>query len=94
MKVIYADASLTGDPNVVDYEDWETIEQAHDITYLWSDGSVLGVKDESHLDDYSIFAPTNNLDFQVMYSNMSLSDIKPGTNFTPPFIGVVVLMNP
>ncbi len=94
MKVIYADASLTGDPNVVDYEDWETVEQAHDITYLWSDGSALGVKDESHLDDYAIFTPTNNLDFQVMYSNMSLSDIKPGTNFTPPFIGVVLLMNP
>jgi hypothetical protein len=94
MKVIYADASLTGDPNVVDYEDWETIEQAHDITYLWSDGSVLAVKDESHLDDYAIFAPTRSLDFQVVYSNMSLSDIKPGTNFTPPFIGVVLLINP
>lgn len=94
MKVIYADASLTGDPNVVDYEDWETVEQAHDLTYVWSDGSVLGMKDESHLDDYAIFTPTKDLNFQVMYSNMSLSDVKPGTNFAPPFIGVVVLMNP
>jgi len=50
--------------------------------------------DKSHLDDYAIFIPTKDLDFQVMYSNMSLSDIRPGTNFAPPFIGVVLLMNP
>ncbi len=86
-KIIYADGVLTGNTSTVAYEDWEGMSGARDITTLWPDGSKLTTSEESHLDDYVVLAPTGDLSFQVMYSNMTDGTIT-------PFIGMLVLINP
>ena len=59
------------------------------MVFLWPDGSELTIEEESLLDDSQMLAPTSSLDYQVMFSNMTL-----GTGPTPPFIGTLVLINP
>jgi hypothetical protein len=89
MKVIYADGRLTGQPGVIDFEDWETVAQAREVQFIFPDGTPLTLADESRLDDFVIFLPTNNPSLQVMYSNTA-SPNSP----TPPVIGMAVLINP
>jgi hypothetical protein len=88
MQVLYADPERTGDPHVVDFEDWEPIEQARDVHYLWPDGSALSEAEESKLDDYMILAPNPNDQRElILYGNMSVAG-------QIPFIGSAVLINP
>jgi hypothetical protein len=90
MKVFYADGSLTGNPALVEFEDWEPTAVAREVHYLWPDGSELDVANESKLDDHVTLMPTGDPNFQVMYTNMSGSQSQPAL----PFIGMVVLINP
>jgi hypothetical protein len=89
MKIIYADGSATGDPANVDFEDWESVDQAREVNFLWPDGSAVDAANESALDDYVVFMPTGNPALQVIYANMST----PGTGLAP-VIGMAVLVNP
>jgi len=89
MQMLFADPERSGDPGVVDFEDWEPLESARQIHYLWPDGSLLNEEEESRLDDYMIFAPTADAKQLIMYSNMSQAG--PGAM---PFIGSAVLVNP
>ena len=89
LKVIYADGGVSGDPGVVDFEDWEGVAQAREVNFVWPDGSAVDVGHESALDDYMMFMPNGNPSVQIMYSNMS----SPGTGLAP-FIGMAVLVNP
>ena len=89
VKVIYADGGTSGEPAVVDFDDWERIAQAREVHVLWPDGSTLNVASESALDDYMMFMPTGNPSLQIMYANMSI----PGSGLAP-FIGMAVLINP
>lgn len=90
MKVFYADAALTGNPGAVDFDDWEPVAMAREVHYLWPDGSEVNLENESKLDDHVTLMPTGDPNFQVMYSN--LSSIQ--TPSTPPFIGMLALINP
>lgn len=90
MKVFYADAALTGGSNAVEFEDWEATTMAREVHYLWPDGSEVNLENESKFDDHVTLMPTGDPNFQVMYSN--LSSIQ--TPSTPPFIGVLALINP
>ena len=83
MKVFYAEATN----GIVNFEDWESISDARDLNYLWPDGSLLTVSQESKLDDYHFFAPTNDLDFQVQYTNIS-------NGVSTPFVTAAILLNP
>jgi hypothetical protein len=87
VRLLYADGAATGNPAVVDFEDWESAAVVRDVHYLWPDGSDVALADESKLDDYVVLAPTGDLTLQVMYSNMT-----DGTAM--PFIGMAVLVNP
>jgi hypothetical protein len=89
MRLLYADPEYSGDPAVVDFEDWESLDDARRIRYLWPDGSPLDEDNESRLDDYMIFAPTPDPKRLIMYSNMS-----PRGPGVMPFIGSAVLVNP
>lgn len=89
MKLLYADGRLTGQPGVVDFEDWETISQARDVQYIFPDGTPLTLADESRLDDFFIFMPTGDPSLQVMYTNTASPN-----STTPPVIGMAVLVNP
>lgn len=89
LKVMYADGGRSGDPNVVDFADWDGTVLAREVHFLWPDGSLLNLVSESHLDDFAFLTPNQNLEFQVMYTNMSNAG-----GGGPPFIGSAVLVNP
>ena len=88
--LLYADGATTGDPSLVDFEDWEPIARARRVNYLWPSGTLLSDEEKSMLDDYQIWMPTNDPAFQVIYSNMSC----PNNACGAPFIGMAVLLNP
>ena len=39
--LIYADGARTGDATRVDFEDWESVDVARRVTFLWPDGTTL-----------------------------------------------------
>ncbi|MBI3210323.1 MAG: hypothetical protein HYZ37_15670 [Candidatus Solibacter usitatus] len=88
MRMLYADPERSGDAALVEFEDWEPLEDARQIRYLWPDGTLLTDAEHSLLDDYMILAPGANPRELIMYSNMSASMQQ------PPFIGSAVLVNP
>ena len=63
---------------------------AREVRFVWPDGTELSEDDESRLDDYEVYAPTDDPDFLVMYANMSCTDGSCGV----PFVGMAVLLNP
>jgi hypothetical protein len=94
MKTLYADARKTGDPDIVEFEDWETIDQAHDITILWPDGTALTEAEESRLDDHVIMTPTGHMDHLALYTNFSCVSTDEDTSLCPPIIAMAYLLNP
>lgn len=66
---ITADATRTGDPKVVEFEDWDSYEQPGEVVFLWSDGTELTADEESGLGDHFIYTP-DGLDSRVMYMNL------------------------
>lgn len=86
-KLIYADGSLTGEPGVVDFEDWEPQSSARDVVFLWPNGEQMNAAAEGYIDDYHFLAPTGTLDLQVMYITITDGAI-------PPIAVVAVLKNP
>jgi hypothetical protein len=89
--MFYADGRLTGDPDAIDFEDWEGNAKAREVHYLWPDGSVMDEENESHLDDCVIFPLAGDPHKLVMYTNMSC---KEAAACTTPFIGMITLVNP
>jgi len=87
--VIYGDTRRSGDPDVLDFEDWESSQDdPRDIDVQWPDGSDFPADHETRLDDYAHIMPTNDPDLQLMYSNVSTPD-------NPvPIIGALRLTNP
>lgn len=76
-KLIYADGAATGDPGVVDFEDWEAQTSARDVVYLWPNGDELDARAEGYIDDYHFLAPTGTLDLQVMYVTITDGAVVP-----------------
>jgi hypothetical protein len=90
LKLLYANGAATGDPALVEFEDWETADRVRDIHVLWPSGVELTDIEISLFDDYQVWMPTRDRSLQVMYSNMSC----PNGACGPPFIGAAVLVNP
>lgn len=76
-KLIYADASLTGDPNIVDFEDWESQTLPRDVVFLWPNGEQMDARAEGYIDDYHFLTPTGTQDLQVMYVTITDGAIVP-----------------
>lgn len=89
MKVLYADASASGDGSKLEFEDFESVDDARDITYLWADGTELTAEEESKLDDYQVYSPTGAPEHLIMLSNMACEG-----GCGPPFAGLLFLLNP
>jgi hypothetical protein len=94
LKLIYADAQKTGDPDIVDFEDWETIDQARGITIQWPDGTQLTDEEESRLDDHVVMTPTGHLDHLALYTNFSCVSTGEALSPCPPIIAMAYLLNP
>lgn len=89
LQVLYADPALTGDAARTDFEDWEPVETAREVHFLWPDGQELTEDEISRLDDFVVFAPGPDPSRLVMYSDMSFTGLN-----AVPFIGAAVLLNP
>jgi hypothetical protein len=86
-KVIYADGTASGESDIVDFADWESQETARDLHFLWPDGTEFSETEEGYIDDFMMMAPTQDLEFQVMY--MAITD---GT--VSPISAGATLLNP
>ncbi|MBC7864307.1 MAG: hypothetical protein IAF38_15115 [Bacteroidia bacterium] len=70
------------------FDDWEGMNLARNINYLWPNGTLLTPADESKMDDFTFFAPVaGDSDFQIKYTKMIPSS-------GPPFPGTTYLLNP
>lgn len=76
-RLIYADGSATGAPDVVDFEDWEAQSSARDVVFLWPNGDQMDARAEGYIDDYHFLTPTGVLDLQVMYITITDGAIAP-----------------
>lgn len=88
-QVLYADPELTGDPARTDFDDWEPLETARDVHFLWPNGALLTEEEESRFDDFVALAPGPDHTRLVLYSDMSATGLN-----AVPFIGAAVLVNP
>lgn len=86
-KLIYADGRASGDPNVVDFEDWEPQTSARDVVFLWPNGDQMDTRAEGYIDDYHFLTPTGTNDLQVMYITITDGAI-------PPISVTATLKNP
>lgn len=86
-RVAYADAAATGDPALVEFEDWEPLTQARDVRFVWPSGRELNDTEEGYLDDFVMLMPTGDAGLQVMYTGMTDGNL-------PPFAAMAVLLNP
>lgn len=86
-KLIYADARSSSDAAIVDYEDWESVDSARNVIFLWPDNTQLDDAAEGYIDDFHFLTPTGSLDIQVLY--MSITD-----GSVAPFAATAVLLNP
>lgn len=91
-KMLYADGAASGTASIVEFDDWESVDDARDIDLIWPDGSAVSLEDESKLDDYTVYWPTFDSELQVMYSNVEY--VSGNNNMTTRFIGMAVLVNP
>ncbi|MEE2908030.1 MAG: hypothetical protein VX527_09390 [Planctomycetota bacterium] len=92
LHLIYADGADTGDPNVVEFEDWEPESMAREVHFLWPDGSLVPQEYEPHFGDHVVFCPDGTLDVQYMYINVGGND-GPGGGGSRG-IGLAKLLNP
>jgi hypothetical protein len=86
-RVAYADASATGDPNVVDFEDWEPLAIGRNVHFVWPSGRALTDTEAGYLDDFVMLSPTGDASQQVMYTAMTDGRIA-------PFATMAILLNP
>jgi len=86
-KVIYANGARSGDPNRVDFEDWDPTSAGRPLVFLWPNGSPLNATALGYIDDFSVVMPTGVLELQVLY--VAITD---GT--VAPFASAAVLINP
>jgi len=85
-RIIYGDAARSGDPEVLDFEDWDPVDEARDLTFLWPDGEVFDATAEGYIDDFVVLTPTFDIDHQVQF--VVLTD---GQQI--PFTSVAILRN-
>jgi len=85
-RIIYGDSSRSGDPDTLEFEDWDAVEDARDLTFLWPDGTLFDATAEGYIDDFVVLTPTFDVDHQVQF--VVLTDGE-----RVPFTSVAVLRN-
>jgi hypothetical protein len=86
-QLIYADGAVSGEPDVVDFADWEAQSQSRNVVFLWPNGDELDATAEGYIDDYHFLAPTADMSLQVLYVAIT-------EGMTPPIAAAAVLLNP
>ncbi|TND07447.1 MAG: hypothetical protein FD123_3225 [Bacteroidetes bacterium] len=73
---------------VIYFDDWETVAQGRNVNFLWANNILLLQPHETQFDDFHMFAPTGDPDFQVMYTNVGIPPAM------MPFVNYCLLLNP
>jgi hypothetical protein len=76
-KLIFADGTLSGARELVDFEDWEVQTSARDVVFLWPNGEQMDARAEGYIDDYHFLTPTGDPNLQVMYITITDGAIAP-----------------
>jgi hypothetical protein len=76
-KLIYADGTVSGATDVVDFEDFEPQTSARDVVFLWPNGDQMDARAEGYIDDYHFLTPTGSQELQVMYVTITDGAIAP-----------------
>jgi hypothetical protein len=92
IQVLYGDGATSGDPSRLDFEDWEALDGARDVHFLWPNGVKLTADEEANFGDFVMFMPTGDPSLQVMYMNMFQQDQPNAPAHVS--IGMAVLVNP
>ena len=85
-RIIYGHPARSGDPDVMEFEDWDAVEDARDLIFLWPDGTVFDVTAEGYIDDFVLLTPTFDVEHQIQF--VVLTD---GSKI--PFTSVAILKN-
>lgn len=93
LRVIYADATRTGDSSVIDIGDWDPDTVAREVNFLWPNGDALDAEDESGLGDHVIELSGDDPDREIMYMNIGGFD-NAKWKAASSGIGVARLVNP
>lgn len=91
-RVIYGNGELD-DTSGVSYDDWESEEDAREVTFLWPDGTILSAAEEAGLGDHMIWVKDGDLQMQWMYMNLGGFDNADWGRGSAG-IGRAVLLNP
>lgn len=76
------------DDGMIYFNDWESVPQGRNVHYLWPNNIELTQPYETQFDDFHMFMPTGDPDFQVMYTNVGI----PPSMI--PFVNYCLLLNP
>ncbi len=95
-RVLYADAARTGDTQVVDRTDWDAESDARDVSFLWPDGTLLTLPEESGLGDHMILIGDPTPGSEIMYMNLGGPDssISDTWGNRSNGLGIATLINP
>lgn len=85
-RIIYGETNRSGDLQTMEFEDWDPVEEARDLTFLWPNGTELDATAEGYIDDFVVLTPTFDIDHQIQL--VVLTD---GSRI--PFTSVAVLRN-
>lgn len=98
-QLIYANGDKSGERHIIDFEDWESADDARNLVYLWPDGTIVPDCEIENLgDSYVYFPDPSNTDIAYMNANIggcTLSPERSGFNrATNEGIGFAKLVNP
>lgn len=91
LRMRYADGASSGSASV-DFDDWEAQSNAREVNFLWPDGSLLDISDESGLGDHMILTG-DTLATQTMFLNLGGFD-NPKWLKGSSGLGIAKLLNP
>lgn len=92
LRIIYGNGVITGNSANVDFDDWESYNNARQVNFFWPDGSLLDAQDESGLGDHMILTPTGKLGKQLMFMNLGGMD-NSKWNKGSAGLGMAILLN-
>lgn len=92
LRLMYGNGAITGNVSKVDFDDWESYNNARQVNFLWPDGSQLDAQDEAGLGDHMILTPAGDLSKQLMFLNLGGFD-NTKWNKGSAGLGMAILLN-
>jgi hypothetical protein len=85
--VLYVDRAVAGDPEVLEFADFDPIDEARAVHFEWPSGEPMTDRQEGYLDDFVVIEPTDDPDVQVWLGAVTDGEMM-------PFGAAAILVNP